>query len=407
MKRAIRLLVYLLILAAIVAASGAGFAWMRARSKKTGAPTAALKAIPVRLAPVSRANLRNVLVLSGNIEPVLQVDLKSKISGRLERLALDSGARVEEGTPVKAGEIVAVLEHRDLDAQAAQAGAAVKTAEAGIKAAETARADTQRERRRAENLLAQGSTTEQARDRAATADDRAAAALEQAKAQLDQARAALQAAEVMQAEAVLRAPFDGIVSGKYADPGAMISPLSPLLRIVSTDEVRILVAVPTSHLPALVSGRASAEVSVDVWPGRVFPCAIRTVFPEVSESTRTATLELRVKNPKTGSVDMPLRPGMYASIRIVLDTRENVIAVPVDAIIRVRDRSLVFLAEGPAARARDITIGLRDGAQAEILSGLTNGESLVVSGQQRLTDGAAVTPVSDVPEAGSAAENRP
>lgn len=405
MNNSIRRLLYFAACLLLVAATAIGFKWMSARSKKSGAPTAALKAVPVKVAPVTRTSLRQVLVLSGAIEPVQQVDLKPKISGRLERLALEDGTLLTEGTPVKAGAVVAVLEHRDLDAQAAQAEAAVDTAQAGVLAAQAAQAEAVRERKRSENLLAQGSATEQARDRAVTADERAAAALEQAKAQLEQARAALQAAEVMRDEATLRAPFDGVIAGKYADPGSLVTPANALLRIVPIDEVRILVAVPTPHLPALAAGRATAEVAVDVWPDRTFPCAIRTIFPEVSAATRTATIELRVKNPEPGSGQPILRPGMYASIRIVLETRENALVVPADSIIRIRARHLVFLDDNGFARAREIKTGLREGPRVEVLSGLKEGDPLVVSGQQRLTDGAAIAPVSEAPAA--AGEKRP
>lgn len=395
MKQPVRLALHLLILAAILAATAVGFNWLSARAKKSTAPTAALKAIPVRVAPVSRATLKRELMLNGAIEPVLQVDLRSKISGRLERLGTEGGPVIEEGARVKKGDIVAVLEHRDLDAQAAQAAAAAATAEAGITSARTALAETQRERKRAENLLAQGSTTEQARDRAVTADERAAAALEQAQAQLAQAKAGLQAAEVMRDEATIRAPFDGVIAAKSADPGTMLTPATPLLRIVATDEVRILVTVPTVHLPALASGKAQAEVSVDVRPDDAFPCAIRTIFPEVNEVTRTATLELRARNPEAGNAEPPLRPGMYASIRIVLETHENVLAVPIDSVIRLRDRQLVFLAEVGVARARAIQTGIRENALVEIREGLAEGDPLVVGGQQRLTDGAAIEQVGD------------
>jgi membrane fusion protein (multidrug efflux system) len=389
MTRPVRMLLYALILIAILAATAVGFRLLAARSRKSTAPTAALRAIPVSVAPVARATLRQILELNGNIEPLLQVDLKPKLAGRLDRLGNEAGGVIEEGTAVKAGDIVAVLDHRDLDAQAAAAAAAVATAEAGVQAAQAAAADTQRERKRAENLLAQGSATEQARDRAATADDRAVAALVQARAQLDQARAALQSAEVLRTEAILRAPFDGLVAAKYADPGALVTPSAPLLRIVSR-ELRILVAVPTRHLPALASGRATAEVSVDVWPNRSFPAEIRNIFPEVNASSRTATVELRVPADPTGKEGPLLRPGMYATIRIVLETRENVLAVPADAVIRVRERNLVYLGSDGKAKAQDIRPGLREGSHVEVLEGLREGDPLIVSGQQRLTDGTAI-----------------
>jgi len=392
MTQPVRILLYLLITAAILAASGLGIRQMAGR--RTPDADTRPAAVPVRVASVSRATLRQVLAISGEIEPLLQVDLKPKIAARLDRLALDDGTPVEEGTPVKAGAIVARLDRRDLDAQAAQAAAAVATAQAAVRAAQTALEDARREKRRAENLFAQGSVTEQARDRAAAAADQAEAALDQARAQQAQAAAGLLAAEVLQSEAVIRAPFDGVIAAVDADPGAMLSPAAPLLRLVSLRELRILAAVPTLHLPALTSGRATADVAVDVWPDRVFPCAIRTVYPEIAPDTRTATVELRVTNPDADPARALLRPGLSAVIRFTLDTRENVVAVPVAAILRVGGEERVFLADGGVARSRVIVTGLRDGGQAEVLAGLAGGEPLVVQGQTRLTDGTAIAPIA-------------
>jgi len=405
MIKPVRILLYLLIAAAILAASALGVRLMAARSPSGASAGTLQAAVPVRVAPVSRATLRHVLAISGEIEPLLQVDLKPKIAARLDRLALDDGTPVEEGTPVKAGAVVARLDRRDLDAQAAQAAAAVATAQAAVRAAQTALEDAQREKRRAANLFAQGSVTEQARDRAAAAADQAEAALDQARAQQAQAEAGLLAAEVLQSEALIRAPFDGVIAAADADPGAMLSPAAPLLRLVSLRELRILAAVPTLHLPALTSGRATAEVAVDVWPDRVFPCAIRTVHPEIAPDTRTATVELRVTNPDADPARALLRPGLSAVIRFTLDTRENVVAVPAAAILRVGGEERVFLADGGVARSRVIVTGLRDGGQAEVLAGLAGGEPLVVQGQTRLTDGTAIAPIAE--READAAESAP
>jgi len=386
MKTFLRVLLILLAAAAILTTTLIG---LRSSRKKPDATKTSIRPpVPVRIAPVGRADLQERLVLNGTVDALYDVEIRPKISGRLARLALDDGTPIEEGVRVKAGMLLAELEHEDLDAAVAQAQAAVLTARAAVSAARVARADAERERRRAESLFAQGSITEQARDRAVTADEQSAAALEQAMAHLAQAEAALQAAQVTRREAFLRAPFDGIIAARYVDPGTLVSPSTPLLRLVHTDTVRIRCAIPTRYLPELAGRTVRAQIVVDTRPDHPLEADLFAIYPAVDKTVRTATLEFRTDNPSDGS--LPLKPGLFASVRIPLKIHPQTLAVPVDAIIRILNRQIVYVAEGETARARDVQTGIREGPQVEILEGLAEAEPIVVMGQHRLTDGAAI-----------------
>jgi len=385
MKTVLRILLTFFAAALILGATVLG---LRASRKPVATTAVSRPPVPVRIAPVGRTNLVERLILNGSVDALYDVEIRPKISGRLARLVLDDGSPIEEGVRVKAGALIAELEHDDLDAAVTQASAAVQTARAAVTAARVVRADAERERRRAESLFAQGTITEQARDRAVTADEQAAAALDQAIAHLAQAEAALQAAEVTRREAFLRAPFDGLIAARYVDPGAIVSPSTPLLRLVHTDTVRIRCAIPSRYLPDVTGRTVQAHILVDVRPDRPLTAELNAIYPAVDKTLRTATLEFRVPNPPDDPA--PLKPGLYASVRLPLNIRNQTLAVPSEAIIRILDRSIVYVAEGQTARAREVTLGIREGNLVEILQGLAEGEPMVVMGQHRLTDGAPI-----------------
>lgn len=341
--------------------------------------------VAVRTAFAARRDMTEVLRFTGEIESPLAVQVAPKIQGRLATLALESGADATEGVEVRRGEVLGRLDARDWAAQ-------VALAEAQVRQAEVAAAERGRERRRLESLFADAVATEQARDAAVAAHESAQAALAQVQAQLELARVNLD-------ETWLRAPMDGVVAERHVDPGALVGPGTPIVRIVQMDPLRLMVAVPARLLPMLEAGRTPVEVESDVYPGRTFAAAIQRVFPAVDPATRTLRVEVLLENPRADN-GWRFRPGMYATVRLNLATRPNALAIPAAAIIRVLDRQLVYVADNGAVRAADVRTGIRSGADVEIVDGLAEGAEFVVLGQNKLTDGAAIERVA----AGAAAE---
>ena len=358
--------------AALAAGLGAG---CTKAAEKSAAKSKERGPVAVRTARVERRDLAETLLFTGDLESPLSVEVKPKIQGRLEKLELPSGAATTEGAEVKRGEVIAEIDRRELEAQAALAAAQVKQAEVAL-------ADAERERRRLEALFAEEVATEQARDAAVTAHERARALLEAAQAQKT-------LAEVNLDEASIRAPMDGVVAERRADPGAMVGPAVAIARIAQMDPLRLMLAIPARMLPMLEEGRTRVAVATDVWPGRESDCRLARIFPAADPATRTVRAEVLLDNPKEAGV-WRLRPGMYATAKLTLATSPGALTVPAAAVVRVLDRRLVFTVKDNVARATEVRTGLRDGADIEIVAGLAEGDEYVTMGQNKLTDGAAI-----------------
>ena len=358
--------------AALAAGLGAG---CTKAAEKSAAKSKERGPVAVRTARAERRDLAETLLFTGDLESPLSVEVKPKIQGRLEKLELASGAATTEGAEVKRGEVIAEIDRRELEAQAALAAAQVKQAEVAL-------ADAERERRRLEALFAEEVATEQARDAAVTAHERARALLEAAQAQKT-------LAEVNLDEASIRAPMDGVVAERRADPGAMVGPATAIARIAQMDPLRLMLAIPARMLPMLEEGRTRVAVATDVWPGREYDCRLARIFPAADPATRTVRAEVLLENPKEAGV-WRLRPGMYATAKLTLATSPGALTVPAAAVVRVLDRRLVFTVKDNVARATEVRTGLRDGADIEIVAGLAEGDEYVTMGQNKLTDGAAI-----------------
>jgi len=370
----------LLLYAALVIALAPGCAKKPAESGS--GPKAGRGPVPVRTALVERRDISEVLLFTGELESPLAVEVKPKIQGRLEKLEREDGHPTTEGTEVQKGQVIAELDARELEAQVALAQAQARQAEVALE-------DRARERRRLEALFAEEVATEQARDAAVTAHESARAAEAQARAQLELAKVNLD-------ETRIRAPMDGVVMERRADPGAMVGPSAAIVRIAQMNPLRLMLAIPARLLPMLEEGQTRVAVSTDVWTDREVDGTLARVFPEADPATRTVRAEVHLDNAKTNG-SWPLRPGMYATARLTLATSPGALAVPASSVIRVLDRQLVFRVENNTARAADVKTGLRDGAYIEILEGLSDGDEYVVMGQNKLTDGVRLERVIQAP----------
>ena len=368
--------VLVLLAAALVAALTAGCskAAEKAAGKKERGPVA------VRTAKVERRDISETLLFTGELESPLAVEVQPKIPGRLEKLELGNGQPTTEGAETKRGDVIAEIDSRELAAQ-------VALAEAQARQAEVVLADRGRERQRLEALFAEAVATEQARDAAVTAH-------ESAKASLAQAAAQLKLAQVNLDETRVRAPMDGVVAERRADPGALVGPGAAIVKIVQMDPLRLMLAIPARLLPMLEEGKTRVSVSTDAWPGREFDCALARIFPEADPATRTVRAEVRLDNPKDNG-SWRLRPGMYATAKLTLATSPGALTVPAAAVIRALDRQLVYVVRAGAARAVDVKTGVRDGIDVEIAAGLSEGDEYVALGQNKLTDGAAIERIGE------------
>lgn len=333
-----------------------------------------VRAVPrVAVRAVEKGDLAREIRVTGQIAPLAEVAVIPKVTGRLEQFRLPSGKLIEEGNPVSAGQVIAVIEHAALDA-------AVKQAEAALEVARVARADADREKKRWEALFAEKSATEQQRDKAMTA-------FQLAQAQVVLAEATLQQARVMLDETTIEAPIAGIISRKFMDEGNMAGPGKPLVNIVDIDMVKVLAAVSERHITALRPGETPVLAEVDAFPGVVFSGTLHRVGIALDPVTLTAEVEARLPNP-----GQRLKPGMFARTTILLEQRAGVLIVPEHALVRADGGIFAYVVDGTTVRKRAVKLGLDQGAMHEVLAGLAAGEQIVVRGQRNIRDGDVVEP---------------
>jgi RND family efflux transporter MFP subunit len=329
------------------------------------------------------------------------VQLSPKISGRLWRLSLDDGTAVKENVWVKKGQVVAVLEHNELKARVQQVKAAVQTAEAMVTQANVDIEDKLRDKGRMENLFKEGSITEKQKDAAVTAYELAKAAVAGAQARLSEAQAAVNQAQITLDEAFIKAPLTGVISKKFVDEGDMVSPGVPIVSVLPMETLKSLIDVPAQYLATVDPNRTQIHLSVDAYPDRTFSTRVEKIYPAINSQTRTFTIELRVPNEKGAAGDYLLRPGMYATARVILQRRDNVIVVPADSLIRLSGKYLAYVVENNIAKRNDVEVGLWSGPIMQIKSGLKAGELLVVNGQHKLTDGTPVEIIKSAQQKGT------
>ncbi len=331
--------------------------------------------VPIEVEPVSMAPIEQTLELTGVIMANKRVELASKVAGRIESLAvvMPDGSRqsVDVGLPVSQGQELAVIDHDMHQAQ-------VAVAEAEVRARQVQLAEAQRESKRIVGLFEAGSATEQARDQAVTASELAAAGLNLAMANLELAKINLR-------ESTIVCPIDGFVTTRYIDEGNLVAQGQRIVSLADIKTVKVLAAVPERYSPQICQGMA-VKIAVDAFKDRVFETEVYCIYPALDEQTHTIRLEIRLRNG-----DLLLRPGMFARVKLVLNRRDTAVVIARDVILGGKiDSPYVFVAENGCAKKRIVEIGLTDGPQCEIVSGLQSGESLVVNGMHHLADGTAV-----------------
>lgn len=204
-----------------------------------------------------------------------------------------------------------------------------------------------------------------------------------AAAGVDQAVAALESARVQAAEAIIRAPFDGTVSQKLLNPGAMASPQTPILALVSKD-VEVVVQVEEARIGQIQKGQP-ATLTVSAYPGRQFPAVVSAIAPAADSRSRTFAVRV-VPREQDGT----LRDGMFAQVNIV-GTGQPALLVPNEAIVTRAGRNLVFVVVDDRVQAREVKLGETDGRRTAVLEGnLQPNDEVVVTNPDTLTDGAPV-----------------
>jgi RND family efflux transporter MFP subunit len=367
--------------------------------KSSTPPPAELPTVPV--AVVGPATLQNNLILSAEFEAFQDVDVMAKIAGYVKEI------RVDIGSHVKQGEILAILEVPEIADDVAKANADVAAAEANVVTAQAAiqRAEAganiahlSYQRINDVSTKNKGLVPQQDVDVAQSRDMEAVAQLASARSALKAAQQSKLAADseyartqAMMQYATIRAPFTGVVTKRYANTGSMIqagissqTQSMPVVRLAQNDLLRLTLPVPVTDVAEVKDGQL-VDINISN-PPRTIHGKIARYADSVLMATRTMDTQIDVPN-KDGS----LVPGMYAEVHLHLADRPNALSVPVDAIDGLGTSvEQAYVVRSGVVHVVQVTTGLQTPSRIEVLSGLQVGDAVVVGRHSGLSDGEKV-----------------
>jgi RND family efflux transporter MFP subunit len=318
------------------------------RSDSTGRqkmPTLVKITFPERQKVVQR------IQLTGDISPIRQANVFARVSGNLESIKADIGDYV------KSGQLLARIDTTELAQTYRQTEATYQNAKTVYDRAKTLRD---------QNLI-----SKQEFDNDETGMIIAKENYETARTRLDYAQ--------------ITAPFTGYVTRRYLDPGALVgSGNSTLFKLMDIDVMKILVNVLEKDVP-LVKVGTKAIIEVDAYPGKEFTGSVTRLSQALDMSTRTMPVEIDIANK-----DHILKPGMFASVSLIIKERENILTIPVQAMLSDTSGNFVYLAGQGKAHRQNIQAGVEQDSFIEVVSGLTDTDSLITTGQQYAKDGGPI-----------------
>jgi RND family efflux transporter MFP subunit len=350
-----------------------------------GASTGASQSPAIEVTKVSTRKLDSTISLPGELMPYESVDLYAKETGFVKSI------RVDRGSKVARGDVVAELEAPELVAQRAQANAAYQGAQSQLAsaqaklAADRATYDRLREAARTPGVVA-GNDLEVAQ-KITEADEANALALQKTA---QAAEEGMRAVAQLEAYLTITAPFDGQVTTRYVHPGALVGPsggvgaTTPIVRIQNLMRDRLVVPVPESNVAGVPDGTL-VSFSVSAFPGRTFQAPIARISREVDPKTRTMPVELDVRDPQG-----ELSPGSFCDVQWPVRRTYPTLFVPASSVASNLQRTFVVRVRGGKAEWVDVKTGVRSGASVEVFGDLHEGDVVAVRGTDQIQPSAEV-----------------
>ncbi|MCD6388743.1 MAG: efflux RND transporter periplasmic adaptor subunit [Desulfobulbaceae bacterium] len=330
--------------------------------------------VPVAVLKVEEVFMDRLLETSGDLRSRANVYVFPQIAGRvIEKILVDKGDRV------KKGQLLVVLNASLVKARFERASAAVDAACSQLEL-------LQKDRQRLQFLFEHKAAPRQQLDRIFAEYKAAAASLKEAEAARREIR-------VLFDDHSIKAEIDGVVAERFFDPGNLSDTKKPILRLSDESLMKIELTAPETYFSRLRLGM-QAEFRVAAYPQKLFHASLEKMNPVFDPATRTIKLELQVAND-----GYLLRSGMYARVRLHMGS-QKVLAISREALNRLPGTGsyYVFVVENNRVHQRNIKVGLRQGEQVAVISGLQPRELVVVKGQNRLQDGMAARLISNQPQ---------
>jgi multidrug efflux pump subunit AcrA (membrane-fusion protein) len=368
--------------------------------------------IPVQISPTVRKHLTYSLYATGDIAPLMQVDLYPKVSGYLEKISVQIGDSVRQGQVIAQIDQAEFLQKvKEVEAKVAQARAQYSELEAGTRAEDVRQAEeavkqsqyrfrnAMQQRERVEALYKRGVISKKEFDVSEmdynVTEAQLVAAEQHLKMLKDGARPEVKAssqAKLKEMEAILAqeqirlkntqivAPFSGEIIRKNVDNGALVSSSTPLVTLVHLETLKVVANVLEKDI-AFVKPGMKAKILTEAYPEKPFEGTVVRINKALDLATRTLQAEINIPNP--GRL---LKPGMFAKVELALAEKPEALAIPMEAVLEEGGKRSVFVVEGNQALRKPIITGIEQGRLIEVIEGLKDGDKIVVRGQESLRD---------------------
>ena len=314
----------------------------------------AAPAVPVEVAEVVRRSISSFIETNGTLEAENEVDLVARISGPIVELL------VEEGDLVQKDQLLARIDDEEIASQVEISEVALKEAKLSFERAEKLKES---------NLISPEE-------------------YDQAQTRLDTAEAQLEGNRVLLGFTEIRAPFTGLIVVRYIDFAQQMSPNAPLFRLSDFNPLLCPIQIPERDLSKVRLGQR-AHMTFEAWPDERFEASVLRISPVVDATTGTVKVTLEVEARGR------LRPGMFARVFVETDTRPDTLVIPKSALSLESLGDTVYVATDGKADRREVDLGFREGDFVEAKSGVSEGERVVVVGQDGLSDGTPIRILSE------------
>ena len=310
-------------------------------------------AVSVKVTPVKTEEVSLDFMANGNFQPIQELTFSAEKSGKVISVL------VKEGDYVRVGQTLLTVRGDVINVSAQQAQAVYQNAKSDYS--------------RYENAYKTGGVTKQQ--------------LDQAKLALTNAQSSLTQANINVGDTKVKAPINGFINKKYVEPGSILAgmPATALFDIVNVSKLKLVVTVNETQVASLKKGN-NVSITASVYPDKTFSGKI-TFIASKSDESLNFPVEIEIAN----NSDNDLKAGMYGTANFASNQqKQNLMVVPRNAFVGSVSSNQIFVAENGVAKLRKVTAGRILGDKVEIINGLSDGETVIVTGQINLQDGNAV-----------------
>ncbi len=357
--------------------------------KNAASRQAEVAAPPVFVVTVVPRDIVSRVTMTGNISPRSEAPIFTKVPGRVQEVMAAVGDHVQPE------QVLAVIEHREIQLQADQAAAGVKVAEAQLERAKIGLDAATTAYNRLQGLRQNDAIPQSEFEKIEYGLRDAKASMLAAESGVATARAAAALARQMVENSRVTTPIAGTVTHRFVNVGSPAGQTMPVFQVQDLSVLKLDSNATARDFARLRVGQ-DVQVTVADLPGQVFPGAIATLSPSLNPMTRHAAVEISISNQEGR-----LLPNMFATAVVAADRLESVPAIPVRAVVTLEEGEVVFVVrDGRAVKVKPV-LGARDEGFVAVESGIVAGDKVIVSGQAGVRDGEVVRVVA-ADEAGEA-----